>query len=211
MNRVILDDATKLVGVRLPIASLPTLRQHLTEAVQARKAVVDSGGGGGVEPVSPIDPKILLQVKTAPKNILSFFGRAPPGSPASASSASNSKPSTAAAAAAATPSPLGGKRLAGGGLGVGGSASLWPGSGSSADRGSVDGSGSSKKRRKGNGAAVGKRGKENNASSAAAKGIAALFGTRSSSGCGGDGGGSGGVGLVERKGEAPDVILIDDD
>lgn len=205
MNRVILDDATKLVGVRLPIASLPTLRQHLTEAVQARKAVVDSGGGGGVEPVSPIDPKILLQVKTAPKNILSFFGRAPPGPPTSASSPSNSKSSTAVAA---TPSPLGGKRLAGGGFGVGGPTSLWPRSGSSAGGGSVDDSGSSKKRRKGNSATVGKRGKENKSSSATAKGIAALFGNHSGSICGGNGGS---VGVVEWKDEAPDVISIDDD
>ncbi|CAN0020567.1 unnamed protein product [Pylaiella littoralis] len=187
--RVILDDATKLVGVRLPISSLPTLRQHLTEAVQARKAVVDSGGGGGVEPVSPIDPKILLRVKTAPKNILSFFGRASPGSLASASSPSTSKPS-----AAATLSPVGGKRQTEGGLGVGGSTSI-------------------KKRRKRNVAGVGQRGKENKIGSAA-KGVAALFGACSGSGRGGGGvvsDGSGGVEVAKRKDEAPEVISIDDD
>ncbi|CAN0259794.1 unnamed protein product [Ectocarpus sp. 6 AP-2014] len=97
VNRVILDDSTKLVGVRLPTTALSTLRQHLAEAVQARKAVVDSGGGGGVDPVSPINPKTLLQVKTPPKNILSFFGRAASPSPSSA----------------ATLSPVGGKRHAG--------------------------------------------------------------------------------------------------
>ncbi|CAB1101798.1 unnamed protein product [Ectocarpus sp. CCAP 1310/34] len=97
VNRVILDDSTKLVGVRLPTTALSTLRQHLAEAVQARKAVVDSGGGGGVDPMSPINPKTLLQVKTPPNNILSFFGRATSPSPSSA----------------AIPSPVGGKRQAG--------------------------------------------------------------------------------------------------
>ncbi|CAM9573701.1 unnamed protein product [Ectocarpus fasciculatus] len=97
VNRVILDDSTKLVGVRLPTTALSTLRQHLAEAVQARKAVVDSGGGGNIDPVSPIDPKTLLQVKTPPKNILSFFGRA----------------ASPSASSAATPSPVGGKRHAG--------------------------------------------------------------------------------------------------
>lgn len=97
VNRVILDNSTKLVGVRLPTTALSTLRQHLAETVQARKAVVDSGGGGDVDPVSPINPKTLLQVKTPPKNILSFFGRAASPSPSPA----------------ATPSPVGGKRHAG--------------------------------------------------------------------------------------------------
>ena len=105
---MILDDSTKLVGVRLPITALPTLRHHLAEAVQARKAVVDSGGGGKVEPVSPIDPKILLQVKTPPKNILSFFGRISGASP---SPSAQEQPR----GVAATPPPVVEKRRQAGG------------------------------------------------------------------------------------------------
>lgn len=196
VNRVILDDSTKLVGVRLPITALPTLRHHLAEAVQARKATVDSGGGGHVETVSPIDPKILLQVKTPPKNILSFFGRVPAAPP------SVPRPPVGSTG---TPSPSSGKRQAGGGF-----ASGWPGSGSSASgRGGVGGSSSGGKKRKVSGGAGGKGGKENSGSggSSAAKGVAALFGGRS----GGGGGESGGGCVAERKDCVPEVISIDDD
>lgn len=197
VNRVILDDSTKLVGVRLPITALPTLRHHLAEAVQARKAVVDGGGGGNVEAVSPIDPKILLQVKTPPKNILSFFGRVP--------AAPQSAPRPPAGSVA-TPSPVRGKRQAGAGF-----ASGWPGSGSTSASSGVGGGGGggssgSRKKRKSGGSAGAKRGKEDGGSvgSSASKGVAALFGGRS-------GGGDGGGGSAERKGFVPEVISIDDD
>lgn len=202
VNRVILDNSTKLVGVRLPITALPTLRHHLAEAVQARKAAADSGGGGHVEPVSPIDPKALAQVKTPPKNILSFFGRVPAASP-QAQSAPGLLPESGAAAA--TPSPAGGKRQAGGGFSSGWSGSSASGSGGGGGGGSTGG----RKKRKADGSAGGKGGKENSGGggSNASKGMAALFGARS----GGGGGGSGGGGAAERKDFVPEVISIDDD
>eukprot|EP00752_Nemacystus_decipiens_P009068 g8096.t1 len=197
VNRVILDDSTKLVGVRLPITALPTLRHHLAEAVQARKAVVDGGGGGIVEPVSPIDPKVLLQVKTPPKNILSFFGRVPGASPSP--SLQKTRPPGGSVAA---PSPIREKRQAGGTF-----VSGWPGSGSGAGGDRASSSGGRKKRKVGGGAGS-KGGKENSTStgSSASKGVAAFFGGRS--GGGGDGGEGG---AAERKGVVPEVISIDDD
>lgn len=196
---MILDDSTKLVGVRLPITALPTLRHHLAEAVQARKAVVDSGGGGKVEPVSPIDPKILLQVKTPPKNILSFFGLIPGASP---SPSARKQPR----GVAATPSPVGEKRRQAGGAFASGGA----GSGSSGSGGGSSGGGGSssssvgRKKRKVDGGSGGKGGKENSGrggASSASKGMAAFFGGRS----------AGGGGAADRKDVVPEVISIDDD
>lgn len=210
VNRVILDDSSKLVGVRLPITSLPILRQHLAEAVQARQAVVDTGGGGKVDPVSPVDPKILLQVKTPPKNILSFFGRAP--------SASTSSPLTSRSPslAAATPSPAGRKRQMQG---------RWTGGSEAGVSGSGDGDGgcgngassSSRKRRNGSAISGGKGEKENKKSATSvAKGHASLFGARSGGSCSSGGSGTGVVQIVDsvpprRKDETPEVISIDDD
>lgn len=196
VNRVILDDSTKLVGVRLPTTALPTLRRHLAEVVQARKAVVDSGGGGNVEPVTPIDPKILLQVKTPPKNILSFFGRVP--------GASQIVPKPPGGSVA-TPSPVKGKRQAGGGFTLG-----WPGSGSSATGGGGgDGSSTSRrKKRKGDVSVGAKGGKDNGGSvgGSTSKGVSALFDAHS-----GSGGGGSVAGTAKRKDVVPEVISIDDD
>lgn len=77
MYRVILDDGRKLVGVRVPTAALPSLRHHLAEALQIRKAIVSAGGGGTVEDITPLDTKLLVKAKTAPKTMLSFFGLTP--------------------------------------------------------------------------------------------------------------------------------------
>lgn len=82
---MILDDGRKLVGVRIPITALTTLRAHLAEALLARKIVLEGGAGGEIEPVSPLDQKALLHVKTPPKNIHSYFSRAPSSVPARSS------------------------------------------------------------------------------------------------------------------------------
>lgn len=94
--RVILDDGRKLVGVRFPTTALPYLRQHLTDALQIRKAVVAAGGGGTIEPVVPLDPKSLRLAKTAPKTMLSFFGAVPARTSTAPSSALLPSPVTAA-------------------------------------------------------------------------------------------------------------------
>ncbi|CAM9618424.1 unnamed protein product [Scytosiphon promiscuus] len=217
VNRVILDDSSKLVGVRLPITSLGTLRQHLTEAVQARQAVVDTGGGGKLEPVSPVDHKVLVQVKTPPKNILSFFGRAPFTSSSSVST-SRSSPSQSAV----TPSPARCKRQTQGEIRTGGSMMVRSGSGG--DDGGIGSSrgasSASNKRRKGSTFASGKGEKEYNNQTSVAKGLACLFGAQFEGSFSGSRGGSASssiavesIGSVTpmRKNETPEVISIDDD
>lgn len=145
---MILDDGRKLVGVRVPLTALPVLRQHLREAVEARKLVVEGGGGGIIEPVVPLDPKTLTQIKTPPKNIHSYFGRT---SSCGDSTASSPVRGDKRQAPAATP-----------------------------ESGSLTGRGTriSQKRRRGS--VVEKGGQQKFES--AAKGVAALFGARASTG-----------------------------
>lgn len=192
-----LDDGRKLVGVRMPPKALPALRLHLAEALQARKMVVDGGGGGSIETTSPLDHKALVLVKTPPKNMLSYFGRAP-------STANLSTP----------PSPFqspssGGKRQAG----------VTP-QGVAVGPGSSQGGRSGRKRNKTVVAFFGKRGK-----GSVAEGAAALFGSHAratpppaaaASGSAGVARGLGGgsepevVTLTAMNSGAPEVIAIDD-
>ena len=75
--------------------------------------MVEGGGGGTVEPVTALDPQALLRVKTAPRNLHSFF------SPAARSLGTMSLPPSAGVKRAAEPLTPGssgrgrGRRVAG--------------------------------------------------------------------------------------------------
>lgn len=97
---MILDDGRKLVGVRVPIAVLSILRQHLGETMTARKIMTEGGYGGTVEPVAALDPQALLRAKTPPKNIHSYFSPV-----ARISGAPSSLPDVGVKRAAIYPSP----------------------------------------------------------------------------------------------------------
>ncbi|CAM9324310.1 unnamed protein product [Choristocarpus tenellus] len=76
VNRVILDDGRKLVGVRVPTTALGTLRLNLTELYKVRQIAVEGGEAGHAEDVKEVDLALLCRVKTAPKTMHSFFGSA---------------------------------------------------------------------------------------------------------------------------------------
>lgn len=172
---------------------------------------MEGGGGGSIEVIPPLDPKALLLVKAPPKNMLSYFGRAP--------SLARESPSLSS-----SPLSSGVKRQAAVVTGQGVAAA---GFGSSHGRG-----GAGRKRTK-SGAAFGKGGRGSVRSAAegaatlfgspkrpvaAAGGTAALFGsrTRPVTPGGGGGGSCGGGGEAEVISPAavesgtPEVIAIDD-
>ena len=204
----------------MPTTALPTLRLHLAEALQVRKLIVEGGGGGSIEITSPLDPKALLLVKAPPKDMLSYFGRAP---------------SSARAWPSLSPSPLS--------SGVKRQAAVVTGQGvAAAGFGSSHGGGGAGRKRSKTGAAFGKGGRGGVGSAAegaatlfgsprrpviaAAAGAAALFGSRTrpvtpgggGGGGGGSRGGSGGGGggeaevisLAAVESGTPEVIAIDD-
>lgn len=198
----------------MPTTALEALRLHLAEALTVRKLIVEGGGGGSIEAISPLDLKALLLVKTPPKNMLSYFGRAPSSVRASPS------PSP-------SPSSSGMKRQAAAAVqGV-----------AAAGFGSSHGGGGVGRKRNKSGGAFGKGGKGSAGSVAegaaalfgspkrpviAAGGAAALFGSHTRAvtpGSGGGGGGGGGgrsggeaevVALTAVNSGAPEVIAIDD-
>lgn len=97
--RVVLDDGSKIVGIRFPKPVLADLKAHLTAAHAARRD--HARDKVKAAPPRPVDAKLLKAANAPPKTIKSFFKPRDDNAPAPpAKRASTQRPATGAAAPA---------------------------------------------------------------------------------------------------------------